>query len=293
MYHASGFAWTHAALSAGNTLVLFERFDAEQVLAAVERHRVNHSMVVPEIMRRMLDAPGFGTRDLTSWVAFAHGGAPCPGWLKRRWLDRLGPAHVYEGLGATEAIGATVVRGDEWLQRPGTVGRPIDCEVRILDADQRPVASGVVGDIYMRPRGRTAPAFDYLGPEVPTVTSDGFVCLGDVGWIDDEGFVFMADRRRDVIISGGANVYPAEVEAALSEHPDVKDVAVVGVDDQAWGQHVHAVVVATDPAQPPDFSALDSHCRARLTSYKVPKTYSLTDQLPRTELGKLRRRDVT
>jgi bile acid-coenzyme A ligase len=292
MYHASGFAWSHAALAAGNRLVLFKRFDAELVLAAVERHGVNHSMVVPEIMRRLLDAPGFAGRDLTSWVAFAHGGAPCPGWLKRAWLERLGAEHVYEGLGATEAIGATVVRGDDWLQRPGTVGRAVDCDVRILDETQRPVASGVVGDIYMRPAGRTAVGFSYVGADVPQKTADGFVSLGDVGWMDDDGFVFMADRRRDVIISGGANVYPAEVEAALSEHPLVRDVAVVGVDDPAWGERVHAVIVPTDPTAPPDVSALDAHCRTRLTSYKVPKSYSLDNRLSRTELGKLRRRDV-
>jgi bile acid-coenzyme A ligase len=289
MYHASGFSWATTAVVAGNPLVLVERFDAGVVLDAVERYRVNHMMVVPAILQRLADWPGVESRDLSSLEALCHGGAPCPEPVKRRWLELIPPACLYEGYGATESFGATVVRGDEWLERPGTVGRPVHADVRILDDDGTPVPPGEVGEVFMRPVGATAPTFRYVGADYRQVTPDGFVTLGDYGRLDGDGYLYIADRRVDMIVTGGSNVYPAEVESALLEHPDVADVAVIGLPDERWGRRVHAVVQPRHGDRPPSVESLDAHCRDRLAPYKVPKSFELVDHLPRTEVGKLAR----
>lgn len=289
LYHASGFSWATTSVVAGNRLVLVERFDAEVVLDAVERYRVNHMMLVPAILQRLADVPDIAARDLSSLEAVCHGGAPCPEPVKRAWLDLVAPDRLYEGYGATESFGATVVRGDEWLERPGTVGRPVHAEVRILDDDGTQVATGEVGEVFMRPVDAIAPTFRYVGADYRRVTPSGFVTLGDYGWLDEDGYLFIADRRVDMIITGGANVYPAEVESVLLEHPDVADAAVIGLPDERWGRRVHAIVQPRGPGQPPSPESLEAHCRSRLAPYKVPKSYELVDIVPRTEVGKLAR----
>jgi bile acid-coenzyme A ligase len=145
-----------------------------------------------------------------------------------------------------------------------------------------------VGEIFMRPHG-AGPTYAYIGSPPAKGTPDGFTSVGDLGWVDAEGYLFLADRRVDLIITGGANVYPAEVEAALTEHPSVGDVAVIGVPDEDWGKRVHAVIQPRDPGDPPTVAALDAHCRERLASYKIPKSYEFVAQLPRDDAGKLRR----
>jgi bile acid-coenzyme A ligase len=181
-------------------------------------------------------------------------------------------------------------RGDQWLAHPGTLGLPFgETEVKILDADGAELPPGEVGGIYMRTP--TGPAASYVGDNVTpmTITDDGFVTVGDLGWLDEEGYLYMADRRVDMIVTGAANVYPAEIEAALSEHPQIFDVVVIGLRDPEWGRRVHAIVQATDTADPPDVDDVINFAKARLAPYKAPKTVEFVDSLPRSDAMKLSR----
>jgi bile acid-coenzyme A ligase len=212
-----------------------------------------------------------------------------PAWLREIWIELLGGERLREAFGSTEATGVVTIRGDEWLHHRGSVGRPLATELKILDDRGVQVTPGTVGTIFMRPADPAQPIHHYFGSPPATRSEDGFVSVGDLGWVDEEGYLFLADRRTDLILRGGANIYPAEVEAALSEHPEVADVAVIGLPDQDLGQRVHAIIQAKDPSAPPDFSGLDVLCRQRLAPYKVPASYEFLDRLPRNEAGKLRR----
>jgi bile acid-coenzyme A ligase len=161
--------------------------------------------------------------------------------------------------------------------------------MKILDETGHELQDGEVGEVFMRPIDGRAPSFEYIGAPDARSTPDGFKSISDLGWIDKDGFLYISDRRVDLIVTGGANVYPAEVEAALSDHPGLADVAVIGVPDEEWGRRVHAVVQSADVAMPPSALELDAHCRERLASYKAPKTYEFVDELPRNEAGKIRR----
>jgi bile acid-coenzyme A ligase len=288
LYHNSPFSWSHYGLFEDHTLILFERFDAARVVDAIERYRVNFGFLAPTMMRRIIQLPGVTERDFSSIESIFHTAAPCPPWLKRAWIELVGAEQLYEGFGATEAVGSCGIRGDEWLEHPGSVGRPRNCDLRILAEDGGECATGEVGEIFTRP-WQPEPTYAYIGSSPAKSTADGFISVGDMGWVDAEGYLFLADRRTDLIISGGANVYPAEVEAALTEHPGVADVAVIGLPDDDWGKRVHAVVQLRAGHDGLNESALSEHCRARLASYKAPKTWEFVDQLPRDEAGKLRR----
>jgi bile acid-coenzyme A ligase len=183
----------------------------------------------------------------------------------------------------------TLVRGDEWLAHPGTVGRGIGTLIKIVGDTGEELEAGAVGEIYMKPAVEIGPTYEYRGSSPAKTTADGFVSVGDLGWLDDEGYLYIADRRADMIVSGGANVYPAEVEAALTEHPKVGDVAVIGLEDDEWGRRVHALVQPADPGDAPSDEELRAHCRERLAAYKVPKSFELVARLPRNEAGKVNR----
>ncbi|MFF4776633.1 class I adenylate-forming enzyme family protein [Microtetraspora fusca] len=299
MYHAMPFLQTYQNLFHDCTVVLLERFDARLAMEMIERHRVTWMVMVPTQMQRFLRVPDLDSRDFSSVKTLYHAGAVCPQWVKRRWLELLGPDQVVEAFGSSESAGGTFIWGQDWLAHPGSVGRGGELtEVRILDDEGAPVAPGEVGNIYLRwlrpPAGFTQNPDDnyaYWGAEPATATSDGAVCVGDLGWLDEDGYLFIADRRVDLIITGGQNVYPAEVEVALSEHPGVLDVVVIGLPDEAWGRRVHAIVVA-DPERPPSEEQLRRHCRDRMAHYKTPKTFEYVDVLPRDDLGKIRRRQL-
>lgn len=288
LYHNSPFSWSHYGLFEDHTLVVFERFDAAGVVGAIEGYRVNFGFLAPTMMRRIIQLPGIEERDFSSIESIFHTAAPCPPWLKRAWIELVGAEQLYEGFGATEAVGSCGIRGDEWLAHPGSVGRPRNCDLRILSEDGHVCQAGEVGEIYTRP-WQEGPTYAYIGSPPAKSTADGFISVGDMGWVDDEGYLFLADRRTDLIISGGANVYPAEVEAALTEHPGVGDVAVIGLPDDDWGKRVHAVVQLGDSYEAVTDADLREHCRVRLASYKVPKSWEFVEQLPRDEAGKLRR----
>jgi bile acid-coenzyme A ligase len=300
-YHALPFGTVFGTLFERGHLVLMTRFDAATALDAVERYAVEVMPTVPIQLQRMARVPGVESRDLSSLVSLYHSGAACPEWLKRRWMDLVGPDHVYEGFGSTEAVGMLVIRGDEWLAHPGSVGRGATTEVVVRGPDGANLRAGEVGEIFMRWRpadgsvgsSLQGATYRYWGSAVPSAP-DGFVSVGDLGWLDDDGYLFVADRRVDLIITGGVNVYPAEVEAAITEHPEVDDVVVIGVPDPEWGRRVHAIVATSRPPLDPQafVTELNRRCRQRLSSVKVPKSYELVTALSRNEAGKVRRAEL-
>jgi bile acid-coenzyme A ligase len=293
LYHTNGFVLGQSALLQGDTVVLMERFDAGRAVDLIERRRVTVATMVATMLARVMRLPAIESRDLSSLRYVRAGGAPCPAWLARRWIDLVGPDRFLIGYGASERIGGTTITGREWLDHPGSVGRPVDAEVKILDDDGTLAAPGEVGDIFLRAVGEPDwPPFEYRGAAAPPTSPDGFISVGDLGWVDDEGYLYIADRRADLIVTGGANVYPAEVEAALSEHPGVADVAVIGLADEEWGRRVHAVIQPVDWDSPPSSDELRAHCRSRLASYKVPKAFELQRLLPRTDAGKINRGEL-
>jgi bile acid-coenzyme A ligase len=289
LYHNVPFLRSHLGLFEQHTLVVMERFDADRAVDLIERYRVSFGFLVPTMMRRMLRVAGIQQRDFSSVQAFAHSAAPCPEWLKRAWLDLVSPEHLYETYGASEMEGMTWIRGDEWLLHPGSVGRPRGFDLRVMDEAGVECPPGQVGQIYMRDPNHAGPPFVYLGGPPPTATSDGFLTAGDLGWVDAEGYLYLADRRVDLIISGGANIYAAEVEGVLARHPAVDDVAVIGLPDADLGKRVHAVIQPLDPRAAPSEVDLSRFVREFLPPYKVPRSYEVVASLPRNEAGKIQR----
>lgn len=287
LYHNGPFAWSVIQLMAGGSLVLLERFDAETYLRTIEEERVTWSFVVPTMLHRIVELPTdvVSRYDLSSLEVVLHSAAPCPPWLKRRAIELFGADRVWEYYGAAEVAG-TMIRGDDWLEHEPSVGRPLPgLEIVVRDDEGAQLPSGEVGEIWVRPPG--GPTFSYRGAEART--DGGLVSVGDLGWLDDDGYLFISDRRTDLIITGGANVYPAEVESAVLEHPAVADVAVVGLRHPEWGQAVHAIVEPADVGAPPSTDELAAFCRERLAAYKLPKSFEIVDALPRDPSGKLRR----
>ena len=288
LYHNGPFIFSFRGLFTGHHLVVMARFDAEEALRLIERHRVGFVMMVPTMMQRISKLPDSvrDAYDLSTLHTVLHLAAPCPAWLKQAWIDWLGPERILELYAGTEANGLTVIRGDEWLAHPGSVGRPVGCELRILDPDtHEQLPPGEIGEVYMRSRRGAGATYRYVGDE-PTMV-DGFDTIGDLGWVDEDGFLYLADRRTDLIISGGANVYPAEVEAAVDTHPGVRSSAVIGLPDDDLGQRVHAIVDATGEVTEQELLA---HLGDRLARYKVPRSVELTDEGPlRGDDGKVRR----
>jgi bile acid-coenzyme A ligase len=288
LYHNNGFMASSHMLG-GDRLVLLERFNAARVLDAVERYGVTGFIGATIMLQRIAREPAVEKRDLSTIEWVMHGAAPLPEWLARFWIDLVGPEHFFVCYGSSEGAGATFARGDEYLEHPGTVGKgAIGTTLAILDADGNQLPAGEVGGIYMR--SAYGLMSSYIG-DVPQiqVTDDGFATVGDLGWLDEDGFLFLADRRVDMIITGGANVYPAEVESALSEHPGVQDVVVIGLADPEWGRRVHAVVQRADDGEPVDTDTLLAYAKTRLAGYKVPKTIEFVDVIPRSEATKVNR----
>jgi bile acid-coenzyme A ligase len=288
LYHNSAFFWGAQGLHIGHHLVVLPRFDAEQVLAAIDRHRIELAIFAPTMMRRIWLLPDeVRTRyDVTSLRFVVHTAAPCPDWLKQAWIDWLGPKKIWETYSGTENIAGTAIRGDEWLAHRGSVGRVKHGRVRILDADGNDLPAGEVGEVFMHSDRET---YRYVGAD-PRERSDreGSVwqSLGDLGRLDADGYLYIADRRNDLILRGGANIFPAEVEAALDRHPAVAESVVVGVPDDDLGQRVHAVV---RPNAPLTEAELREFVATQLASYKCPSSYDLVDRPLRDEAGKARR----
>jgi bile acid-coenzyme A ligase len=288
LYHTNGWQGGPGGMLEGHRSILMERFDAALAVDLIERHRVTISILVPTMLMRIARLPDIRTRDFSSIDRIVYGGASIPEWVVRVWFDLIGPEKFLFSYGSSEGIGIVMTTGDEWLKHPGTTGVPATCDLKIVDEHGNEVPAGTVGEIYMRSH-EAGPPFEYVGAEMPPATADDFRSIGDMGWVDDDGFLYIADRRQDMIVTGGANVFPAEVEAALSEHPGVADSAVIGLPDEEWGHRVHAIVQPVGPDAAPSEDELRAFCKERLASYKVPKTFELVDALPRTSAGKINR----
>ncbi|AEV76627.1 acyl-CoA synthetase (AMP-forming)/AMP-acid ligase II [Mycolicibacterium rhodesiae NBB3] len=288
-YHTAPAMWTMAAQAVGATTVVMERFDAELTLESIERYGVTHAQFVPSMFVRMLRLPHKTRRryDLSSLQRVVHAAAPCPPDIKRQMIDWWGPI-VDEYYGSSEGAGISFIRAEEWLERPGSVGKPMLGEPHILDEHGIELPVGEIGEIFY---GGGYP-FEYLNDQAQTMNSrsaEGWVTVGDVGYVDGDGYLYLTDRRNHMIISGGVNIYPQETENMLISHPLVVDAAVFGIPDDVMGQAVKAVVQLTDPARASADLAADlmTWLRDRLAHYKCPRSISFEAQLPRTDAGKL------
>lgn len=288
MYHSAPFGLAYQALSWGCHVAIMPRFDAAGTLALVDRHRAQWLYQVPTMMHRIwsLDPADRGRYDVSSLEIVCHIAAACPVWLKEKWIEWLGPDCVWEVYSGTEAIAATMIGGREWLEHKGSVGRLMPgAQVRILDEAGNDVAPGEVGEIYFLPAGGRGSTYHYLGAE-PRARGD-WETFGDLGRIDEHGYLFLADRRTDLVISGGANIYPAELEAVIDSYPGVLASVVIGLPDADLGQRVHAIVEADGAAIDP--TALRSYLSERLVSYKLPRSIEMTCERLRDDSGKVRR----
>ena len=286
LYHNGPFIFTSLALITGAQVVGMPRFDAEECLRLIERHRVTWVSFVPTMMHRIWRLPAEVREkyDLSSLRFVWHLAAPCPAWLKHAWIDWLGPERIFEAYAGTESAG-TAISGVEWLAKPGSVGRVTPGAIRILAADGRDCGPGEVGEIHLP--ASSLDNFHYLGAEPQAVRASSF-SLGDMGHVDKDGYLFLADRRSDLILRGGANIYPAEVEAALDEHPAISSCAVIGLPDEDFGERVHAIVQRR-PGVALDLDAVDAFVRERVAGYKRPTSYEVVDEPLRDDAGKVRR----
>ncbi len=287
LYHNGPAVWCCQALLAGSHVVVLPRFDASATLAAIETHRGDVVYLVPTMMKRILrlDDEERLAYDLESLRVVWHLAEPCPPWLKEAWIDWLGPERILELYAGTEAQAVTIITGQEWLEHRGSVGRVASGEMRILDDDGNELPAGEEGEVWMR-SGRDTPTYRYLGADARSLDG-GWESLGDVGWFDEDGYLYLGDRMQDMILSGGANIYPAEVEAAINEHPGVHSCAVIGLPNDDRGNDVHAIVEAD-----PDTVSVDEllvYLGERLAKYKLPRSVELVDQPLRDDAGKVRR----
>jgi len=292
LYHTAVLNFATISIQHGHPVVLMDRFDPQEALALVERHRVTHTHMVPTQFKRLLALPEpvRSRYDVSSWRAAIHAAAPCPQEVKRRMLDWWGPV-VIEYYAATEG-GGTVITAQEWLARPGSVGRAWPgTEVRVLDEHGDDLPAGQPGLVYMRMGDST---FDYHNDRDKTLAARvrGMFTVGDVGYLDADGYLYLCDRIGDMIISGGVNIYPAEIEAELSCHPAVADVAVFGIPHDEWGEEIKAVVQPADGIAPgPGLTAeLLAFLGGRIARFKLPRTIDYVAELPRDPNGKLYKR---
>jgi fatty-acyl-CoA synthase/long-chain acyl-CoA synthetase len=291
LYHSAPGGFALYAHLVGNTVVIMRKFDAEDAVRQIERHRCTTTFMAPTLLKRIADLPPAvrARYDVSSMRSIVVAAAPCPMRVKEQILEMFGPV-LYEFYGSTELGVNTVLRPEDVLRKPGSCGRVAPgVELAVLDDDGRPVPSGTPGELFVR---RYSGVFDeyYKNPTATAQTSRGeWMSVGDVAWIDAEGFVYICDRKRDMIISGGVNIYPAEIEDALHRHPAIEDAAVFGVPDPEWGERVHAAVQLR-----PDMAASEQDvmefCRAHLADYKAPREVSFHKDFPRDTAGKLVKR---
>ena len=294
LYHTAVLMWTANSLHMGHTVVLMDRWGAEEMLRLIDRYHVTNSHMVPTQFVRLLDLPSEvrDRYDMGSLRNMIHGAAPCPPEIKRRMIDWWGDT-IQEYYAATEG-GGTLISAKEWLDRPGSVGLPWPgSEIRIYDDDQDQLGPGQVGTVYL---ALSLADFEYKGDRAKTDANrvEGFFTVGDLGELDDDGYLYLRDRKSDMIISGGVNIYPAEIEGELINHPSVRDVAVFGIPHADWGEEIKAVVEPAAGAEPSPEVAADilSWAATRMAKFKLPKSVDFVDALPREPNGKLIKRKL-
>ena len=288
LYHAGPFITSWQALLSGGRIVVLARFEPELCLELIERFRVDWVLFVPTMMQRIWKLPDAERerRDISSLETVMCSGAASPQWLKRAWIEWIGPERIFEAYGGSERIGGTQISGVEWLEHPGSVGRPTaGRKLKILAEDGSEQPPGEIGELFMMPPGGQGSTYRYVGDKA-TATDDGWESLGDMGYLDEDGYLYLVDRKTDMIVTGGANVYPAEVESAIDAHAAVRSSAVVGLPDDDLGQKIHAIVDA--PAGVTD-DELRAHLGERLARYKMPRSFEFVEHPLRDDAGKVRR----
>jgi acyl-CoA synthetase (AMP-forming)/AMP-acid ligase II len=293
LYHAAGVNYAMAVHRVGAASIVMPRFDAEAVLRVIETHRVTHAQFVPTMFVRMLKLPDAvrESYDVSSLECVVHAAAPCPVDVKHRMMKWFGPI-IHEYYGGTEGFGGTTIGPEEWLAHPGSVGKPWT-PVHVIGEDGAELPVGVSGELYFE----GGPAFEYFkdSDKTASVSNDrGWRSLGDMGYVDDDGYIYLTDRSTFMIVSGGVNIYPQEAENLLVMHPKLVDAAVFGVPNEEFGEEVKAVVQPADGvAAGPEFEGeLIAYCRAHLASYKCPRTVEFDPELPRDPNGKLYKRRI-
>ena len=293
MYHAAPLRFMMSSLSIGATVVVMPKFEPELFLTYIEQYRATHTQVVPTMFVRMLKLPEAERLrfDVSSLQTVIHAAAPCPVETKRAMIEWWGPK-IHEYYAGTEGNGFVACNSEEWLAHPGTVGKPIpEAEVRVIDKDGRDAPQGEVGEVVAR--NRFINDFTYHGDDQKRRDSEraGLIAPGDIGYFDKDGFLYLCDRAKDMIISGGVNIYPAEIEAELLKMPGVADCAVFGIPDEEFGEGVCAVV---QPAEGADLSeaSVKAYLRDHVAGYKIPRRVELAADLPREDSGKIFKRKL-
>jgi long-chain acyl-CoA synthetase len=293
MYHSAPNAYGMLASRIGVNLLLQARFDPEGLLQMIEKHRISHIHMVPIMFNRLLKLPDGVKRkyDLSSLEFVVHAAAPCPVPVKRAMIEWWGPV-IFEYYGATETGGVVFCNSHEWLAHPGTVGKPMPgADVRVIDAEGKPLPAGEIGEVVARFSG--VADFTYHRDHAKRIATEkaGLIAPGDIGYFDADGFLYLCDRAKDMIISGGANIYPAEIEAVLCRMPGVADCAVFGIPDDEYGEAVHAAI-QPQPGVSLSEADVKSYLRGHLSGFKVPKTVAFQSELPREDSGKIFKRKL-
>ncbi|MCX2981111.1 acid--CoA ligase [Halieaceae bacterium IMCC14734] len=291
LYHNGPFLFLWAGLGNGNHLVIAEKFEAAQTLELMQAHKIDLIYMVPTMMHRIWQLPD----DIKAGAEFPHLrmvfhlAAPIAPWLKEAWIDWLGAERIFELYGGTEAQGFTVINGTDWLAHRGSVGRPLGGTLMKVVGDNGEVLpAGEVGEIYMMPEGGQGSTYHYVGAEAKA-DADGWESLGDMGYMDSEGYLYITDRQTDMILSGGANIYPAEVEGAIESFHGVRSCAVIGLPHSDLGSTVHAIVDMPERGEVSE-EAVIAHLAERLVRYKIPRTLEFVSEPLRDDAGKVRRK---
>jgi bile acid-coenzyme A ligase len=287
LYHTAPFTAFLDGLLDRNTVVLQPFFAPQWTVELVRRYAIEWLQLTPTHMREILQLSDLDPAGFSSLRAMLHTAARCDADTKRGWIGLLGPERVYELYGATEGVGVTLVRGDEWLARPGTVGRGFVTQIRILDDADNLVPPGTAGTVFMRTPQRVGRS-DYVNEQAIRATLDGFATVGDHGRLDSDGYLYLEPRDHDIINVGGEKVDPDEVEAAMRDHPAVIDAVAVAVPHRTLGSVV-GVHVVLRPGASVRRAELAAHCGRRLAGYKIPKHFTFVDQVPRSAAGKIQR----
>ncbi len=292
LYHNAPFSVITHGMFRGNHIVNMARFDADEALQLIDEYKVQWVTMVPTMMSRIWKLPE--TRriafDLSSLEGVLHLASPCPQWLKQEWIDWLGAERIFELYGGTERQGRTWITGAEWLEHKGSVGRiQPDARIMVLNDSGQICQPGEIGEIFFLPETGVGSTYHYVGAEAKQA-SGGWESLGDIGWLDEDEYLYLADRRTDMIISGGANIYPAEIEAALDQHNEVVSSAAIGLPDDDLGQRVHAIIqVKRESFDQIDESNMREFLAQRLAKYKIPRSLEFVLETVRDDAGKVRR----
>ena len=294
VYHNMPVTTNIQALFEGHSVVGMQKFDPEEALRLIDELKIGWTSFVPTMMMRISRLPANvrSKYDMSSLKTVWHWAAPMPPELKQEWIDWLGADVIWELYGGTEGIVTTILNGSEWLEHRGSVGRAVHDKIKILDDDGQEVPRGTIGEIFALPAGGQGSTYTYVGAEAKT-RPGGLETLGDFGWMDDDDYLYIADRRTDMIVSGGANIFPAEVEGALMAHTAVEDAVVIGLPNADFGSSVHAIIQPVASAsETPTAEQLLEFLKERLVTYKLPRSFEFVEGPLRDDAGKVRRQQL-